>query len=94
MPYPLWKIKMKTGFFKKIGDILKGMLFYEYTQSLYLGKKSKEDLFNLILYGQLIGIPIFMNFYSMKLMPYLVKEIHEWRFRILREKDIFELISD
>ena len=51
-----------------------------------------EHLFVLISFGDLLGVPILPPYYSMRLLPFVVPLISTWRRRMLREKDLTDII--
>jgi len=50
-----------------------------------------EHLFILIVFGDLLGIPIMPPYFSMRLLPYVVPHIHAWQLSLLRERDLTDL---
>jgi hypothetical protein len=51
-----------------------------------------EHLFLLITFGDLVGVPIIPPYYCMRLLPFIVPQIHAWRRRLLRERDLTDLL--
>ena len=45
----------------------------------------------LISFGDLIGVPILPPYYTLRLLPYIVPQIYNWRRRMFREKDLTDL---
>ena len=43
--------------------------------------------------GDLVGVPILPPYYSLRLLPYVVPEINSWKRRLLRERDITDLLG-
>ncbi len=50
-----------------------------------------EHLFVLIVFGDILGIPIIPPYYTLRLLPYIVPAVHSWKRRMLREKDLTDL---
>jgi len=50
-----------------------------------------EHLFVLIVFGDILGIPIIPPYYTLRLLPYIVPAVHGWKRRMLREKDLTDL---
>ncbi|MEM1610588.1 MAG: hypothetical protein QXQ57_02945 [Sulfolobales archaeon] len=44
--------------------------------------------------GEFLGIPFISNYYTLRLLPYLVGELEGFKKRSLRDKDILEVISE
>lgn len=76
-----------------IVDVMYGMMLYDAVKMYRRERADLEHLFVLISFGDLIGVPILPPYYSLKLLPYIVPILNVWRRRMLREKDITDLIS-
>jgi hypothetical protein len=73
--------------------VMYGMFFYDAELMFRRERADLEHLFVLISFGDLLGVPILPPYYSMRLLPYVVPMINRWRFRMLREKDLTDLIG-
>lgn len=88
------KIKEKLrGYREWIGGFLYGLMFYDAVRTFRRQRADMEHLFVLISFGDLIGVPILPPYYSLRLLPYIVPMINTWRRRMLREKDLTDLIA-
>ena len=70
-----------------------GMTYYEMVRSLRRERADREHLFVLISFGDLIGIPILPPYYSMRLLPFVVPLMQNWKRRLLREKDLTDMVG-
>lgn len=70
-----------------------GMTYYEMVMTMRKERADREHLFVLISFGDLIGLPILPPYYSMRLLPYVVPLLESWKRRLLREKDLTDLIG-
>jgi hypothetical protein len=70
-----------------------GMTYYEMFKTLQRQRADREHLFVLISFGDLIGVPILPPYYSMRLLPYIVPLTEKWKRRLLRERDLTDLID-
>jgi hypothetical protein len=50
-----------------------------------------EHLFVLIVFGDIVGVPIIPPYYTLRLLPYIVPAVTSWKRRMLREKDLTDL---
>ncbi|MBM7572182.1 cory-CC-star protein [Aquibacillus albus] len=48
--------------------------------------RDEDDLFLLLLYSELIGIPNPVYYYSLELYPYMIEKFHDWHLRMGMEK--------
>jgi hypothetical protein len=76
----------------QLGEILYGLAIHEQVRSLARQRGSLEHLFVLISFGDLLGLPILPPYYSLRLLPFIVPLINNWRRRILRERDLMDAI--
>jgi hypothetical protein len=70
-----------------------GMTYYEMVNTLQRERADREHLFVLISFGDLLGVPILPPYYSMRLLPFIVPLLQNWKHRMLREKDLTDLAS-
>ena len=76
-----------------LGEVLYGMALHEMVRHVQRTRGSMEHLFILITLGDLVGVPILPPYYSLRLLPYVVPEINSWKRRLLRERDITDLLG-
>ncbi len=76
-----------------LGEVLYGMALHEMVRHVQRTRGSMEHLFILITLGDLVGVPILPPYYSQRLLPYVVPEINSWKRRLLRERDITNLLG-
>jgi hypothetical protein len=83
-----------TSIPKRIGhtltEILYGMAIHEQVRVLARQRGALEHLFVLISFGDLLGLPILPPYYSMRLLPFIVPLINNWKRRMLRERDLMD----
>ena len=76
-----------------LGEVLYGMAVHDMVRNVQRTRGSMEHLFLLITLGDLVGVPILPPYYSLRLLPYVVPEIAAWKRRVLRERDIVDLLG-
>jgi len=74
----------------KIKNFLYGMTGYEVTRLALKQRGHMEQLFILVMMGDLLGIPILPPYYSLRLVPYMVPRLDIWKRRMLRERDLVD----
>lgn len=77
---------------RALAEILYGMAIHDQVRALARTRGSLEHLFVLISFGDLLGVPILPPYYSMKLLPFVVPLINNWKRRMLRERDVTDAI--
>lgn len=48
--------------------------------------RDEDDLFMLLLYSEMIGIPNPVYYYTLELYPYMLEKFHDWHLRMGMEK--------
>ncbi len=74
-------------------DFFYGMTYFEMEKELRKQRADLEHLFVLISFGDLLGVPILPPYYSMRLLPFIVPLLSSWRRRMLRERDLTDLVG-
>ncbi|MCX7681886.1 MAG: hypothetical protein N2508_07980 [Anaerolineae bacterium] len=74
-------------------DILYGMTLHDWVLELRKARGEVERAFTLLVFGDLLGIPILTPYYALRLLPYIVPSIETWRRCMLRERDVCELFD-
>ena len=73
---------------QNITETVYGMAVHDMSRAALRTRASMEHFFILITMGDLLGIPILLSYYSLRLLPYVVPQIATWKRRMLREKDV------
>lgn len=81
-------LREKWEWFK---EMMFGMFLYDAVVMFRRQRSDMEHLFVLISFGDLIGVPILPPYYNLRLLPYVVPLINNWRRRMLRERDLTDL---
>ena len=71
-------------------EILYGMAIHDQVRTLARQRGGLEHLFVLISFGDLLGVPVLPPYYSMRLLPFVVPLINNWKRRMLRERDLMD----
>ena len=74
-------------------EVIYGMAVHDMVRYVQRTRGSMEHLFLLITLGDLVGLPILPPYYSLRLLPHVVPEINAWKRRLLRERDIVDLLG-
>ena len=77
---------------RSFAEIIYGMAIHDQVRALARQRGSLEHLFVLISFGDLLGLPVLPPYYSLRLLPYIVPLVNNWRRRMLRERDLMDAI--
>jgi hypothetical protein len=76
-----------------IGEVMYGFLIYETVLVMKKERGHLDNLFMLVIFGDLIGVPLLPPYYSVRLLPHIFPSLNTWRRRVLREKDVTDLVA-
>jgi hypothetical protein len=74
-----------------VGEMIYGATIYEMVRDLRQQRARIEHLFVLVVFGDLLGIPVLPSYYALRLLPYVVPSIETWKRSMLRERDLTDL---
>jgi hypothetical protein len=72
-------------------EFLYGLTVHELDIETKRARAELEQLFMLIVFGDLIGLPILPPYYSMRLLPHILPSVQRWKRTVLRERDLTDL---
>ena len=76
-----------------IYEILYGMTTFDWVRDFRRERGSVEQLFVLVTFGDIVGIPILPPYYTLRLLPYIIPMINRWKRSLLRERDWTDLVD-
>jgi hypothetical protein len=85
-----WR-EQTRAFAKMLGEMIYGATVYEMVRDLNKERGMIERLFILVVFGDLLGVPILPPYYALRLLPYVTPQIAGWRRSLLRERDLTDL---
>jgi hypothetical protein len=85
-------VKLK-GSPKAVREILYGLLFHETVLVLKKERGHLDNLFMLVIFGDMIGLPLLPPYYSLRLFPHIIPSLEKWKRRVLREKDVTDFVA-
>ena len=71
-------------------QFLWGFFFFEMFHELQKEKARYGDAVNVVIVGELLGLPLMNSVITLRLLPYLLPELDGWKHRQLSEADIVE----
>jgi hypothetical protein len=76
-----------------VREVFYGMTVYDWVRELDKVRNEHNRLFTMMVFGDLIGVPIFPPYYTLRLIPYIIPDLEGWRRSMLRERDLTDLID-
>jgi hypothetical protein len=83
-----WKKSLKV-----LREILYGLTVHEMDLELRKERGYLDRLFMLVVFGDLVGLPLLPPYYAMRVLPYIVPSIERWKRSLLREKDLTDFVA-
>ena len=74
-------------------EVLYGLMLHEMDMEMRKEKGHLDNLFMLVIFGDLIGLPLLPPYYSLRLLPHIIPSLETWKRRILREKDLTDFVA-
>jgi len=78
---------------KVIREIVYGLMLHEMDLEMKKERGHLDNLFMLVIFGDLIGLPLLPPYYSMRLLPHIIPSLETWKRRVLREKDLTDFVA-
>jgi hypothetical protein len=69
------------------------MSTFDWVRDLRHSRAEADMLFRLIVFGDLIGLPLLPPYYSLRLLPYALPGLEGWKRAVLRERDWTDLAT-
>lgn len=77
----------KTSFLDAVREFFHGMVAHEAVVATLKEKAAVENLLFLAIFGDMLGVPVMPKYYTLRLVPFLVPKLANWKRTILRERD-------
>ncbi len=71
-----------------VREFLFGLSGYEFAQEALELRRSAESLFMVVVFGDLIGVPVLPSYYALRLVPFVVPSLETWKRKVLREREL------
>jgi len=74
-------------------DVFYGMTVYDWVREFEKQRGELERFFVLVVFGDMLGIPILPPYYALRLLPFTVPRLESWKRSLLRERDLTDLFD-
>jgi hypothetical protein len=78
---------------KVLREIMYGMTVHEMDLEVKKERGNLDQFFMLIVFGDLVVLPLLPPYYSMRLLPFIIPSIETWKRSLLRERDLTDFAS-
>jgi len=80
-------IVRRAGLRAALTQFAYGMTGYEFARHALGTRAALENLFMVVVVGDMIGLPVIPPYYSLRLLPFVTPQVATWKRRVLRERD-------
>jgi len=77
-------------YYRTLRQVLYGFTAYEMDVSLRKERGTLNQYFTLIIFGDLLGLPLLPPYYTLRLLPHVLPELKAWKRSMLRERDLMD----
>ena len=78
---------------KVVREVAYGLMLHEMDLEMRKEKGHLDNLFMLVVFGDLIGLPLLPPYYSLRLLPHIIPSLETWKRRVLRERDLTDFVA-
>ncbi|MGC9009810.1 MAG: hypothetical protein ACP5I7_04255 [Sulfolobales archaeon] len=90
----LRKVFRDKDFLKKIREFIYGATVYDlYRETKKIARDYRNAIYLLVI-GEILGIPLLSNYYSLRLLPYLLEDLPKLKKDLLTEKDLSDIVGE
>lgn len=90
----LWQAFRSLRIWQIARDFLWGLAFLETYREIQREKRQVENLMNIVILGEFLGLPLMNSTIALRMLPYLFPHLHNWRRSLLTERDITDQLPD
>jgi hypothetical protein len=76
-----------AGLRTALAEFAYGMTGYEFARHAIETRAAMENVFMVVVVGDMVGLPVLPPYYSLRLLPFVTPEITTWKRRVLRERE-------
>ncbi|MEL9990267.1 MAG: hypothetical protein QXP98_02060 [Thermoproteus sp.] len=77
-----------------IYDFFFGMFFLDLYREVAKMHKQLLLVTEFLVFGEFVGVPLLSSYYALRLLPYFVGDLYDFKEELLKERDVFEEISE
>jgi hypothetical protein len=76
-----------SGLRSALGQFAYGMTGYEFARHAIETRAALENMFMVVVVGDMVGLPVIPPYYSLRLLPFVTPDVVTWKRRVLRERE-------
>ena len=84
---------MSSSFLKAVKDFFFGFAAYDHVVFTAKTKAGLGDLLTVVMFGDMLGLPIIRPYYGLRLLPHVFPRLEGWKRRMLAERDLVDALE-
>jgi hypothetical protein len=68
--------------YRGLADFLRELYLTPYRGAIARAKRQEDDLFMLLVYSEMLGVPNAASYFTLELQPLMYEQFHEWHRRM------------
>jgi len=81
------------GVLSSLGELLREFYSAPFRGAVARAKRQEDDLFMLLVFSEMVGVPNPASYYTLELQPLLYEDFHEWHKRMGMDHSPLEWFS-
>ena len=77
----------------RLAELLREFYSAPYRGAVARAKRQEDDLFMLLVFSEMVGVPNPASYYTLELQPLLYEDFHEWHKRMGMDHSPLEWFS-
>ncbi len=74
----------------RLNEIAWGFFIFELWHGVHEERTRYADALNVLMIGELLGIPLMNSTITLKLLPYMLPDLKKWKERQLTDSEVLE----
>ena len=83
----------KGGFLNAMKEFFFGFAAHEHVALALKTKAGMGDLLTIVMFGDMLGLPVFRPSYGLRLLPHVLPRLLGWKRRMLRDRDLVDALD-
>ncbi|MGC9170741.1 MAG: hypothetical protein ACP5HD_08365 [Thermoproteus sp.] len=77
-----------------IRDFLFGAFLLDLYRETAKAHKQLLTVTEFLVFGEFVGVPLLSTYYALRLLPYFVGDLYDFKREVMKDRDVMEEISE
>lgn len=79
---------------RALREFLFGATTFELYRELKVMSRRYSDAIYLVMLGEILGVPFLSNYYSLRLLPYILTDLDRFKKNAMKERELLEELGE